>query len=445
MELQWVKGTDAFLPQVQLMRRGVIRTIEETFARFGFNPVETPALNQLELLASKYAGGAEILKEMLQLTDLGGRELGLRYDLTVPFAILIGLSQGSDFPMPFKRYEIGKVFRDGPVKRGRRVEFTQCDADVTGIRSVQADAELIAMADQVFAELGLAAHTELNHRKLLSALIREAGVAEERIGPTILAVDKLQKIGREGVAAELAEKGVAAECAARLFDLLDIEGSTEEALEKISALANSEAAAEAVAELRQLLDALEAMSVKMPVKLTLGLARGLEIYTGPVFEFFLDDQSVVSSSIGGGGRYDRIIGQFLYPDKPARHEDFPATGISFGLEPITIALLEQQKAAETTTPQSDVQVVVCPLETLNESLAIADRLRRAGIRTEVAYYHRKLKKALNYANRLNIPFAMIIGGDEVARGVVNLRDMRCSEQLELTLEQAIARIRESDC
>jgi histidyl-tRNA synthetase len=445
MDLQWVKGTSDYLPETQLLRERLLRTIRETFERFGFDPLETPVLNYYELLSSKYAGGAEILKETLRLTDLGERELCLRYDLTVPFSLLIGMHQGSDFPLPFKRYEIGKIFRDGPVKKGRRVEFTQCDADVAGVKSVVADAELIAIAGQVFGELGLEAYAEVNHRKLLSGLILEAGVPEEQVGPTILAVDKLKKIGRAGVLAELKERGIDEACDARLFELL---GGAEEGvkeplklLDQLEQTVTLELAREGVAELRELFEALQAMDVQMRLEFTPTLARGLEIYTGPVFEFFLEDQSTISSSLAGGGRYDRIIGQFLYPDKPERAEEFPATGISFGLEPLTIALQEKVLKETASPPKTGVQVLVAPLDTLPQSLSAASQMRAAGLRVEVAHYHRKLKKALNYANRMNIPFVIIIGSEEVEKGVVVMRDMIRSTQDTLPLEDAIAKIK----
>ncbi|MBN1515067.1 ATP phosphoribosyltransferase regulatory subunit [Candidatus Sumerlaeota bacterium] len=447
MQLKWVKGVNEYLPDVQILRERVMRVIRETFERFGFDPAETPVLHHTEILSSKYAGGAEILKEMMRVAESefrgAKRDLSLRYDLTVPFSLLIGINQKS-LTLPFKRYEIGKVFRDGPIKRGRRMEFTQCDADMVGAASVVADAELIAIADSVFGALELDAYAEVNHRKLLSAIILEAGVPEAAMPGAILALDKLKKIGRDGVEAELREKGVHETACAKLFEWLGHEGAADEKLGYLESQLSSEPALAALAETRAYLDAMRALKIKMEVRFEPTLARGLEIYTGPVFEFFLKDQNIISSSLGGGGRYDRIIGQFLYPDKPRLHEQFPATGISFGLEPITIALLETRAAGDQAPIHTGVQALVAPIgrEMINAALETGAALRKAGVRCEIAHYFVKLKKSLDHANKLNIPFVAIVGEDEAAQSVLALRDMTNSQQETLPPDAAAKRILE---
>lgn len=204
--LKNVKGTKDFMPQEQMLRNRIRRTLEEVFEAYGCKPLETPMLSSYELLASKYGGGAEILKEVYQLSDQGERELALRYDLTVPLAKVVGMNP--EMRLPFKRYEIGKVFRDGPVKPGRFREFVQCDVDIVGSSSMLAEAELISMAFAAFERLDLDVYIEVNNRKLLSGILQELGVPEDRAGDVMLSLDKLEKIGIKGVLEDLRERGV---------------------------------------------------------------------------------------------------------------------------------------------------------------------------------------------------------------------------------------------
>ena len=452
MELRWVKGTNEYLPEVQIMRERVLRTIREAFELFGFNPAETPMLHHREMLSSKYAGGAEILKEMMSIRESefrgSKRDLCLRYDLTVPFSLLIGINQGSDLVMPFRRYEIGKVFRDGPVKRGRRVEFSQCDADVVGLKSMIADAELIAIADRVFKKLKIKACVEINHRKLLSAIIQESGIAKEKTSEVILSIDKFKKIDRKGVFDEIKEKGIDQKSCDRLLDFFgympDGISDTRKLLKQFKQDLNSDLAQEALSEFEDYLTYLEILNPELQILFMPSLARGLEIYTGPIFEFYLKDQNLTSSSIGSGGRYDRIIGQFLNPDKPQRHEEFPATGLSFGLEPLTVAMLEMQKQKKESVKKTSVKVLVAPMGTVKEALKVGSQLRAGGIRTEIAYQNSNLKKSMKLANRMNIPYVAILGESEIEKGVVMFRGMQDGQQEELTVEQIIERLRGSE-
>lgn len=260
LDLSNLKGTRDYLPEAQRIRARVIRTLEDTFALYGYPPLETPMLNRFDVLASKYAGGAEILKEMYRLQDQGGRELALRYDLTVPFAKVMGLNP--DRPLPFRRYEIGRVFRDGPVKTGRNREFTQCDVDVVGISSVLAEAEMMEMAVRIYKTLGLDIVIRYNNRKWLQAVVEAAGIPSDKVLPVLSAVDKLEKIGREGVCGELTQRGITRDQQERFFSLLRM---------------GRQALREASAELDALESALEALGVAARTVFTPTLTRGLDL------------------------------------------------------------------------------------------------------------------------------------------------------------------------
>ena len=205
-ELRNLKGTSDFMPQEQRVRQEIIRRLQDVFERYGYQPLDTPIICYFDVLASKYAGGAEILKEVYRLKDQGCRELGLRYDLTVPFAKVVGMNP--EIRMPFKRYEIGKVYRDGPVKTGRNREFMQCDVDMVGVKSVMAEAELMMMAVEIYKMLGLEIYISYNNRKLLSGIIESIGIEPSSVSEVILCIDKLEKIGRDGVESELLQLGL---------------------------------------------------------------------------------------------------------------------------------------------------------------------------------------------------------------------------------------------
>ncbi|MDR7318314.1 histidine--tRNA ligase [Brevibacillus nitrificans] len=424
--LKNVKGTKDFMPQEQMLRNRIRRTLEEVFEAYGCKPLETPMLSSYELLASKYGGGAEILKEVYQLSDQGERELALRYDLTVPLAKVVGMNP--EMRLPFKRYEIGKVFRDGPVKPGRFREFVQCDVDIVGSSSMLAEAELISMAFAAFERLDLDVYIEVNNRKLLSGILQELGVPEDRAGDVMLSLDKLEKIGIKGVLEDLRERGVEDTLIEAVGGFLQ-EG--EATLARLEERFSSALVQEGVQELKQLFSYLQGSQVTGEVRFQPFLARGLGIYTGTVYEIFLQDQSI-TSSIGSGGRYDRIIGQFLGDGR-----EYPAVGISFGLDVILTTLT--LKPLEINERSADILVV--PMGTGALSLGLANRLRLAGIKTELELSGRKLKKALDYANKEQIPLVLIYGENEVEKGAVVLRDMRKGDERTVPLallEQQIA-------
>lgn len=409
MELRNLKGTKDFLQGEQQLRVKIRNILEETFLRFSFMPLETPTICYYDLLASKYAGGSEILKEVYKLSDQGKRELGLRYDLTVPFAKVIGMNP--NLSMPFKRYEIGKIFRDGPVKPGRSREFIQCDVDVAGVKSMIAEAELMSMAFEVFEELGLDVYISYNNRKLLFGLLSAIGVDDIMLNSTVLSLDKIEKIGWEGVKNELVEKEINMKIIDRLFEIINIQ--EKDTLLLFLKNFKSLLIKEGIEEIIELNDYLNELELLNRVKLNPFLARGLDIYTGTIYEIFLRDNSI-SSSIGGGGRYDNIIGGFLN-----NGNQYPAVGLSFGLDVIYEALIMKYDSKLDNT----IDVLIIPLNTEKECLKIANELRKNGLCVDIDMSNRKLNKILNRANKNNIPYVIILGENEVLSNQVSIKIM----------------------
>ncbi len=436
MDLAILKGTRDYGPCEQMIRNQVISTLQHYFGLYGYQPLETPILNYFEILASKYAGGSEILKETYHLQDQGGRNLGMRYDLTVPFARYIGMNAA--MPLPFKRYEIGKVFRNGPIKAGRMREFTQCDVDVCGSKSMSYDAELLVMAFQVFNQLGIQVRIEINNRKLLSGLIQMLNIPETQVSGVILSIDKLHKIGRDGVISEMNEKGIDGEPIGILLDLLAVsEGAeVESVLDRYREYQDrNEWIRNGLVELEELNRYLQAADMpKATVMLNPSLARGLEIYTGTVFEVFAVSGGI-TSSLAAGGRYDRIIGAFL---NSSSDDAYPAVGICFGLDVIYAVLAEMNRE---TSAGSGIQVLIIPIQTPAESFKLLIRLRQAGIPSDMAPGDQKIKKSLSYANKTGIPFCLIIGEDEIARQVYTLRDMKQGQEHKQSWQELVSFLR----
>jgi histidyl-tRNA synthetase len=409
MNLQNVKGTKDYLPEEQVLRNTIKRTCEETFEAYGCKPLETPILNMYDLMAYKYGGGAEILKEMYTLRDQGNRELALRYDLTIPFAKVVAMNP--EIRLPFKRYEIGKVFRNGPIKQGRFREFVQCDVDIVGVESVIAEAELMVMALDIFKKLNLDVTIQYNNRKLLIGILQAIQIPESQIQDAILSVDKLEKIGIEGVRNDLINRGIQSETIGRLCKTLETCMSMQ--LSEFDKAFSNSLVKEGVTELQELKQYLITLGIESKTVFSPFLARGLTMYTGTIYEIFLTDGSI-TSSIGSGGRYDNIIGAFRGDNK-----SYPTVGISFGLDVIYTALLQK----ELVSPSVDIFII--PLGTQAECLKIAHTLRtNENLKIELELTDRKLKRALNYANKENIPYVLIIGEDEINTNVAILRNMK---------------------
>ncbi|GIO22877.1 histidine--tRNA ligase [Oceanobacillus sp. J11TS1] len=411
MDYQNVKGTQDYLPNAEEVRRNIRRTLEDVFIQYGCKPLETPILNYTELLASKYGGGAEILEEMYTLTDRGERDLALRYDLTIPFAKVVAMNP--TLKMPFKRYEIGKVFRDGPIKTGRFREFTQCDVDIVGVDSQIAEAELMVMALDAFRKLDIQVTIQYNNRKLLTGMLEVFGTESEKINKVVLILDKLEKAGLEAVVSELNDQGLSNSTITLIKQFLTDDGNSSFSYFETFAEQNEEAR-QGLNELKELESYLEFLSVNNQCVFNPFLARGLEIYTGTIYEIFLSDQSI-KSSIGSGGRYDNAIGGLI-----GTNENFSTVGISFGLDVIYTAMITSEKELKEN---KNVDYFIVPLGTLKESLLVANYLRNKGYKVELEMSNKKLGKALDKANKEKIRRVIIIGEDEVKNNQFKVKDM----------------------
>ena len=421
MELQLPRGMRDFSPEEKIVRDEVIALLKEIFERYGFSPLETPILERWEILAAKYAGGEEILKETFHLRDQGERELGLRYDHTVPLARFVGMNP--TIKRPFKRYAIGKIYRDGPIKQGRTREFYQCDVDTVGVHSPLADAEFILMVLEVFDRLGFKIEIRVNNRQLLNDLAVASGVPAELAGSAILTIDKFEKIGGAAVRSELLQKGIHPEQADRWLQLLSASGINEEVLQGIrTQLPESQS-------LEELIQLFEYLPRREEIRFVPSLARGLSYYTGVIFEVKSLDPAL-DGSVAGGGRWDNMIGDFLESD-----EKYPAVGISFGLEPI----FELLKTIRTEPRKTVTQVYVIPIGLKKEGLEIAQKLRQAGVKADLDLAGKGISDNLRYANAYGIPYALLVGKAELQQKKVKLRDMRTGGEEMLTLEQVMAR------
>jgi histidyl-tRNA synthetase len=426
--MQKPKGTKDYNPAEKIIRNKVVKVIQSSFERYGFAPLETSTLERLETLTSKYAGGNEIVKEIYTLKDQGKRDLGLRYDLTVPLARYIGMNP--TLKLPFKRYEIGKVFRDGPIKKGRLREFWQCDGDVIGSASMLTDAEMLAMAQDVFTAIGLEIVIRVNNRKLLNGMIAAAGIRSGK-NDAILSLDKLEKFGKTAVRQELMRKKFQKKAVSALLKMIETTGTNTQILKTLKKKIKSDEGKQGVKEIKQLLDYCALLKTK--VVFDPSLARGLAYYTGTIYEVFLTEKTAkkagVGSSLAAGGRWDTMIPQFLNSKRA-----FPAVGISFGLEPITTALDKKGK-------RSPVQVFVVPIKTEKSCIALVKRLRGAGVNTDIGSASRSIGKNLNYADAYEIPVVLLVGEEEVKKNKVKLKDLKSGKEAMLSVDKAIAILR----
>lgn len=422
-KLMNLKGTTDFFPEDQIIRNKIIDLLKKTFEQYGFLPVETPILCYYDLLASKYAGGAEILKEVYKLTDQGKREIGLRYDLTVPFSKLIGMNKG--LILPFKRYEIGKVFRDGPVKLGRAREFYQCDVDACGTESPYAEIEYFMMTNDVFKKLNINVEIRYNNRKFLSGLLEYAGVNKENISEFIISVDKLDKISRQDIEEELI-RHTSKEIIEKVFDLFD---KTLDELNEILKESTNENLVNGLKELNELNKLINDLDLNEVCIFTPFLARGLDIYTGTVWEVF-DSSLNFKSALGGGGRYDKIITNFLNDGNV-----YPAIGCSFGLEPIYELLKEKEKES-----LKKYDVYVYAFNNDYNLFKISKMLRDKGFKVLTELNNIKLKKAMNIANRENIDRVIILGEDELKEDSVMIKNMITGNQEKVKIEEIFSKI-----
>ncbi len=418
MEIERAKGVKDINVDEKIQINRIIKILKEVFEKYGFNPLQTPILERYETLSAKYAGGNEILKETFKLKDQGERDLGLRYDLTVPLSRYIAMNP--NLKMPFKRYEIGEVFRDGPLKLGRYREFTQCDVDVIGSSNMLADAECLAIASEVFSKLNFKFIIRVNNRKILDAILEAYNIPENKRETVILSIDKLEKIEISGVKKELQEKGFK-----NLDKLLNLIFTND--LNDIKKVIKNQ---EGINEVNEVLKYTKLLNVKN-VKLDVSLARGLSYYTGTVFEVFAKN-SKISSSIAAGGRYDKMIGDFI------GNRNIPAVGISFGVDTILDVIKESSKENNV---KSVIEFYLIPINALDDSLKILQKLRENNLKCDIDLNLRGISKNLEYANSLNIPYVVLIGKEELKQNKVKLRDMKTGKEKLMTVTELVLKFK----
>jgi histidyl-tRNA synthetase len=447
------KGTRDWLPRDLVFRNRVFGLLRQTFERYGFEPLETPSVEQTSVLEGKYGEEGDrllfrVLKRGHDLESAWRRvaalpeeertaaalarelaDMAMRYDLTVPFARVVA-SHLNDLALPFRRYQMQPVWRADRPQRGRYREFYQCDVDCVGSKSVTVEAEMLAMVNEVFSALGFTDFTmRINHRALLDALMEVAGVPEERRVAALTILDKLEKIGADAVREELEKAGITQAAIAKLMEVAGLTGTPQDIMEAMRPLVGENAnGALGLRELGDLFTYLAAMGVPAArYRFDISIVRALSYYTGIIYETVAEGANV--GSLASGGRYDRLIGMFL-------GRELPCVGISFGIDRMfdAMAALGLSSAEATTTTQA--LVTLFAPETIAASFALAGDLRRAGIRTEVYAEPRELRPQLAFASKKGIPLACILGPDEVARGEVALRDLRDGTQRAVPLTRA---------
>jgi len=420
MKIQNVKGGYDFLPKEQKIRNYINGILKSTFEEYGYLSIETPILCYFDMLAGKYDENNDILNEIYKLKDQGNRNLGLRYDLTVPFAKCIALNK-NELKLPFKRYEINKVFRDGPVKVGRDREFTQCDVDVVGLSNQMIEAELLSLYIRAFTKLGIEIKIKYNSRNLMRGLIKECNVEESLISPTITIVDKIDKLTSSEFKEELYKIGIDEISTNNLLEYFKL--SLAELNKKFKGTNNDELKI-GLEELNNLEKYIEALDLKEYCSFTSSLARGQDYYTGNVFEVY-EANGKLPGAIGGGGRYDKMITDFI-----ADGQVYPAVGISFGLTSIFELLKNREDLASSNT----IDLYIIPLGTEKYSLALANKIRELGYKVGIEMANKKVKKSLDYCNKENIPYVIILGEDEINNKVFKIKDMFNKCEYEISIE-----------
>ena len=414
MKIENVKGGYDYLPKEQYIRNYINKVLESTFIKYGYKPVETPIITYYDILSDKYDENNDLLKEIYKLTDQGNRKLGLRYDLTVPFAKLISNNKNV-LRFPFKRYEIAKVFRDGPIKKGRDREFTQCDVDVVGIEGQLIEAELLTLYVDAFNELGIDIIIKYNSRKLMSGLIKEAGVSDDKISSTITIIDKFNKLSQKEIRDLLLSIGLDNEQIDKLLNYFKL--SIEE-LNNVNS--NNELLNKGLEEINNLTEYIKYLNIDKYVSFDSTLARGQDYYTGNVFEVY-EANNKLTSSIGGGGRYDNMITNFINDGN-----SYPAVGISFGLS----SLYELLKDKEF---DNNDYIYIIPMDTNLYCLKLATLLRNMGYKVEIEPNNRRVKKCIEYADKENIPYIIVVGSDEINTNKFKIRNMKNKEEYTIDL------------
>ena len=448
------KGTRDFGPEVMGKRTYILNTIKEVFRKFGFQPLETPSMEKLSVLTGKYGDeGDQLLFKVLDSGDFlantseedyhkGAKSLlpkvsgkGLRYDLTVPFARYVVMNQ-HEITFPFRRFQVQPVWRADRPQKGRYREFYQCDADVVGTDSLICEAEIIMMLEEVFSHFQLTGYTiKLNDRRLLHGLVEVLGVPEKE-ADLLVAIDKLDKIGEEKVLEELQDRGFTAEAIQKLRPVFQLTGSNEEQLTTVAELLSDSAVGqEGVEALREVLSLAKLLGSSLDhVAFDMTLARGLSYYTGAIFEVKAT-QGTLTSSISGGGRYDNLTGVFGL-------SGMSGVGISFGVDRIYDVLDELNLFPAENLVATQVLFVNFDREVGRQVLPLVSQLRQAGISAEMYPEPVKLKKQFAYADKKGIPYAVVVGSDELAGGTFSLKNLRTGEQDTLSLSGIIDHLKQ---
>ena len=442
------KGTRDFSPVEMAKRNYIFNTIREVFHLFGYQQIETPSMENLSTLMGKYGDEGDKLLFKIQnsgdyfsgLTDeellsrnaakLASKfcEKGLRYDLTVPFARYVVMHR-DEISFPFKRYQIQPVWRADRPQKGRYREFYQCDADVVGSNSLLNEVELVQMIDRVYGKFGIRVSIKINNRKILTGIAEIIGEADKIVDITV-AIDKLDKIGLDNVNAELASKGIPQEAIEKLQPIIMLSGSNEEKLETLkTVLAASETGLKGVEESEFILKTVASLGVKSDVELDLTLARGLNYYTGAIFEVKALDVQI--GSISGGGRYDNLTGVFGM-------SGMSGVGISFGADRIYDVLNQLDLYPKEAVNATQLLFVNFGEKEAAYCLPVLSAARDAGIRAEIYPDSAKMKKQMSYANDKNIPFVAIVGENEMNEGKLTLKNMTTGEQSLVTPEELLA-------
>lgn len=441
------KGTRDFSPLEMAKRNYIFNTIKEVYSLYGFQQIETPAMEILQTLMGKYGEeGDKLLFKVLNSGDylnkvsdeelaernvlrLASRicEKGLRYDLTVPFARYVVMHR-DELQLPFKRYQFQPVWRADRPQKGRYREFYQFDGDVVGSDSLLNEVELMQIIDTVFTRFGIRVQIKINNRKILSGIAEVIGEADKIVDITV-AIDKLDKIGLENVNAELREKGVSEDAVAKLQPIISLSGTNEEKLEVMAKfLQSSEIGMKGVEETRFVLDTLKGLELKNEIQFDLTLARGLNYYTGAIFEVKALD--VQMGSITGGGRYDNLTGIFGMPG-------ISGVGISFGVDRIFDVLNDLDAYPKDAMLATRVLFINFGDKETAYCLPIVKKLREAGIRTEMYPESAKMKKQMSYANTKQIPFVALAGENEISEGKVTVKNMETGNQEMVSVDELI--------
>ncbi|MBI2675640.1 MAG: histidine--tRNA ligase [Candidatus Aenigmarchaeota archaeon] len=429
-KFQSPKGTRDFLPEEMIKRQYIIDTVRNIFERFGFQPLETPAFESWELLSAKGGGGEAIKNEIYYFKDKGDRELGLRFDLTVPLARVI--ASNPQLPKPFKRYQIQQVWRYDNPQSGRYREFWQADVDIVGSASMDCEAECLAVAGSVLMNLGFNEYSiRLNNRKILNILLSFAGVEKDDEPAVFRILDKFEKAGREETLKELG-RVIGERKASDILGFIDLKGRPEELIEKIrKKLGGLSEADEGIKELEGIAEKAKAYGIRN-ISIDLSLVRGLDYYTGPIFEISIKAKKNVGS-VAGGGRYDSLVA--LYGGQPT-----PCAGFSFGIDRL-YDIMESEGMLDMSKIKTKVLVASVNESLRNDAIGIARNLRENGINAETDLMGRPLRKQLDYANSAGMPYVIVVGEKEMKENAFHLKDMKTGKEERMNLESIIKRLK----